>query len=96
MGSEMMAVDIVMPPFAPREDDEDLCPCMRNATPTVLFWFKDVGQAVTEGDPLVEVERALIVIDIPAPVSGTLSEIRVAPGAKAASGEVIGVITPGV
>ena len=86
----MPIIDILMPPFAPREDEEDLCPCMRDATPTVLFWFKDPGQPVTEGEMIVEVERALIVADIPAPTAGTLTEIVVASGEKAASGEVIG------
>jgi 2-oxoglutarate dehydrogenase E2 component (dihydrolipoamide succinyltransferase) len=53
---------------------------------TVNEWFKQVGDAVTEGEPLLE-------IGTDAPVTGVLSEIRVQQGETVPVATVIAVIT---
>jgi pyruvate/2-oxoglutarate dehydrogenase complex dihydrolipoamide acyltransferase (E2) component len=45
---------------------------------TILAWNKKVGDAVEAGEPLVEVEAAKVTEVVPAPVAGTLTEIRAA------------------
>lgn len=41
----------------------------------IVSWLKQVGDAVSEGEGLVEVEAAKAIEVVPAPVSGTLTEI---------------------
>jgi pyruvate/2-oxoglutarate dehydrogenase complex dihydrolipoamide acyltransferase (E2) component len=47
---------------------------------TVLRWLKAVGDRVEKGEILVEVETAKAVQEVAAPVSGMLTEIKVAEG----------------
>jgi 2-oxoglutarate dehydrogenase E2 component (dihydrolipoamide succinyltransferase) len=42
---------------------------------TVLRWCKNVGDAVTKDEPLVELETDKVTVEIPAPAAGTLIEI---------------------
>lgn len=46
----------------------------------VIEWSIKVGDAVTEGDDLVEVEAEKAQIMVPAPASGTIAEICADPG----------------
>lgn len=41
----------------------------------VVRWLRTVGDTVTEGDPLVEIEAAKTTIEVPAPASGVLARI---------------------
>ncbi len=41
----------------------------------IVRWLKGEGEAVTEGENLVEVEAAKTTVEVPAPVSGTLLRI---------------------
>ena len=43
--------------------------------PYIGRWFKRVGEAVTAGDPLVEIETQDETIEVQAPTTGVLSEI---------------------
>lgn len=61
---------------------------------TVNSWFKKVGDPVTEGEPLLEIGTDKVDTEIPAPVSGTLTEIRVAEGDTVPVTTIIGVISP--
>ncbi|MGB6058807.1 MAG: biotin/lipoyl-containing protein, partial [Microthrixaceae bacterium] len=47
---------------------------------TITRWFKQVGDAVTEDEPLFEVSTDKVDTEVPSPHSGTISEIRVAEG----------------
>lgn len=47
---------------------------------TIVNWLKAEGEAVTEGELLVEVETAKAVEEILAPTSGVLRKILVAEG----------------
>ena len=57
---------------------------------TVLEWLKQVGDAVAEGEPLVEVSTDKVDAEVPAPVSGTLTKIVAEPDQVVAVGEVLG------
>lgn len=46
---------------------------------TVVRWLKGVGDEVTQGEIVVEVETAKSVIEIEAPVGGILSRIYFGP-----------------
>ncbi len=41
---------------------------------TVSFWHVEVGEDVSEDDPLLEMATDKAVFDVPSPVSGTLLE----------------------
>jgi 2-oxoglutarate dehydrogenase E2 component (dihydrolipoamide succinyltransferase) len=47
---------------------------------TITKWFKQVGDAVAEDEPLFEVSTDKVDSEVPSPVSGTLSEILVQEG----------------
>ena len=59
---------------------------------TLLTWHKQVGEAVQEGENLIDIETDKVVLELPAIKSGVLSKIIKADGAKVASGEVIAQI----
>ena len=60
---------------------------------TVNEWFKQVGDAVAAGEPLLEIGTDKVDTEIPAPASGILSEIRVPQGQTVPVATVIAVIT---
>ncbi|MFE2093655.1 2-oxoglutarate dehydrogenase, E2 component, dihydrolipoamide succinyltransferase [Streptomyces sp. NPDC059460] len=59
---------------------------------TVTRWLKEVGEAVTEDEPLLEVSTDKVDTEIPAPVSGVLLEIVVAEDETAEVGAKLAVI----
>lgn len=58
-------------------------------------WRKSPDDPVKEGDILVELETDKATLELPAPTSGRLSEVRAAQGESVAVGAVIGVIEEG-
>ncbi len=56
---------------------------------TLLTWHKKVGEAVSEGENLIDIETDKVVLELPAIKSGVLAKIIKADGAKVASNEVI-------
>jgi 2-oxoglutarate dehydrogenase E2 component (dihydrolipoamide succinyltransferase) len=62
------------------------------AEATIVEWFKNIGDAVEEGEPIVAVETEKVNVEIPAPGSGILAEIRCQVGAVVPVGEVLGII----
>jgi 2-oxoglutarate dehydrogenase E2 component (dihydrolipoamide succinyltransferase) len=62
---------------------------------TLLSWHKKAGQEVARDENLVDLETDKVVLEVPAPVSGTLKEIRIADGATVTSGEILAVIEEG-
>ena len=65
------------------------------AEATIVEWFKNIGDSVQEGDPIVAIETEKVNVEIPAPGSGILTEIRCQVGAVVPVGEVLGIITVG-
>ncbi|WP_405755731.1 2-oxoglutarate dehydrogenase, E2 component, dihydrolipoamide succinyltransferase [Streptomyces sp. NBC_00073] len=59
---------------------------------TVTRWLKQVGESVEADEPLLEVSTDKVDTEIPAPVSGTLLEIRIGEDGTAEVGAVLAVI----
>jgi 2-oxoglutarate dehydrogenase E2 component (dihydrolipoamide succinyltransferase) len=59
----------------------------------VRAWLKQVGDAVRENDPLVELETDKVTQEVPAPAAGVLSEILLDTDAEAVPGAVLGRIS---
>ena len=65
------------------------------ASGTLLPWRKQVGEAVARDDTLVDLETDKVILEIPAPASGTLVELRQPEGAVVKADEVVAVIETG-
>src|SRR5258706_6728289 len=76
-----MATDVVMPQMG-----ESI------AEGTVVRWIKKPGDKVERDEPLLEISTDKVDAEIPSPASGTLVEIKTAPGTTVAVGAVIAVI----
>ncbi|MGW8779053.1 biotin/lipoyl-containing protein, partial [Streptomyces sp. NPDC055796] len=59
---------------------------------TVTRWLKQVGESVEADEPLLEVSTDKVDTEIPAPVAGTLLEIRINEDETAEVGTVLAVI----
>ena len=59
---------------------------------SLLTWNKQVGEAVTEGESLIDVETDKVVLELPAIKSGVLIKILKQSGEKVTSGEVIAML----
>jgi len=62
---------------------------------TVATWRKAPGEAVLREDVLVEIETDKVVLEVVAPVDGTLKEILKAEGTSVVSEEVIAIFVEG-
>jgi pyruvate dehydrogenase E2 component (dihydrolipoamide acetyltransferase) len=58
----------------------------------IVSWLKQVGDAVTRGEPIVEVETDKSTVEMESMHTGTLAEIAEADGSDVAVGGVIGYI----
>jgi 2-oxoglutarate dehydrogenase E2 component (dihydrolipoamide succinyltransferase) len=61
----------------------------------IAKWLKQEGDAVTVGEPLVELETDKVDVEVAAPQSGVLSSIAHAAGADVKIGDVLGVVSEG-
>ena len=59
---------------------------------TITQWFKNVGDTVAVDEPLFEVSTDKVDTEVPSPVSGVLTEIRVQEGDTVDVGTVIAVV----
>jgi 2-oxoglutarate dehydrogenase E2 component (dihydrolipoamide succinyltransferase) len=59
---------------------------------TITQWFKNVGDTVAADEPLFEVSTDKVDTEVPSPVSGVLTEIRVQEGDTVDVGTVIAVV----
>ena len=59
----------------------------------VRAWLKQVGDAVAENDPLVELETDKVTQEVPAPAAGVLAEIVLDTDAEAVPGALLGRIS---
>lgn len=62
---------------------------------TLTRWMKKVGEQVNRDEPLFEISTDKVDAEIPAPASGTLTEIKVQPGTTVQVNTVVGVIGGG-
>src|SRR3954463_8771550 len=63
---------------------------------TVAKWLKRAGEAVAADEPIAELETDKVPLEVPAPASGTLSEILAEEGANVPVGAVLGTIADGL
>jgi pyruvate dehydrogenase E2 component (dihydrolipoamide acetyltransferase) len=76
-----MATEIIMPQMG-----ESI------AEGTITKWLKKVGDPVKRDEPIFEISTDKVDAEIPAPVAGTLTEIRVGEGQTVAINTVVGLI----
>lgn len=76
-----MAKSVIMPALG-----------MAQETGTLLRWLKREGDAVSAGEPLLEIETDKATAEIEAPVSGTLRKIQAAEGDTIPVGQEIAII----
>jgi 2-oxoglutarate dehydrogenase E2 component (dihydrolipoamide succinyltransferase) len=62
---------------------------------TLVSWHKKVGESVARDENLVDLETDKVVLEVPAPSSGVLQEIKVEDGAIVTAGDVLAVLEEG-
>ncbi|WEJ34302.1 2-oxoglutarate dehydrogenase complex dihydrolipoyllysine-residue succinyltransferase [Devosia sp. SD17-2] len=62
---------------------------------TIGQWYKQVGDAVSADEPIVELETDKVTIEVPAPASGVLEAIAAQPGDTVDVGALLGAIAAG-
>ena len=62
---------------------------------TVSKWLKQVGEEVDSDEPLVELETDKVNVEVPSPLSGTLSSIKVKEGDTVEVGALLGIVNEG-
>src|SRR5436309_13564651 len=76
-----MATDVIMPALG-----------MAQEKGTLVNWLKAEGEAVTKGEPLMEVETDKAAVEIEAPASGILTNVTASAGDEIPVGNKIAVI----
>ena len=59
---------------------------------TVSKWLKQVGEKVDSDEPLVELETDKVNVEVPSPLSGILSSIKVKEGDTVEVGALLGLV----
>ena len=62
---------------------------------TVSRWLKQVGEKVDSDEPLVELETDKVNVEVPSPLTGTLSSIKVKEGDTVEVGALLGEVNEG-
>ena len=62
---------------------------------TLVAWHKAIGDSVSVDDNLVDIETEKVVLEVPSPVNGVLTEIKVEAGNSVEAQQLIAVITEG-
>ena len=62
---------------------------------TIAKWFKKVGDAVAQDEPLLELETDKVTLEVNAPAGGKLKEIKIAEGKTVEVGTLLGLIEVG-
>ena len=62
------------------------------ADASIAAWVVKVGDSITEDQNLLELETDKVVLEVPAPASGVLIEIKAEVGATVLAGDLIGII----
>ncbi len=79
-----MSIDIKVPPLPESVSDAML-----------VAWHKNVGESVSRDENLVDLETDKVVLEVPAPASGTIAKIIVENGATVEAGDVLAVLEEG-
>ena len=62
---------------------------------TIARWYKSIGDAVSIDEPLLELETDKVTLEVPAPASGQLTDIKVKDGDTVEVGAILGAIAEG-
>jgi len=62
------------------------------AEATLLQWHKKVGEAVARDENLIDVETDKVVLELPAPEAGVITQIIKADGSTVVAGEIIAIL----
>ena len=62
---------------------------------TLVAWHKRAGDSVRRDENLVDLETDKVVLEVPAPSDGVLTEIKINDGASVTTGQVLAVLEPG-
>jgi len=62
---------------------------------TLIAWHRKAGDTVVRDENLVDLETDKVVLEVPAPASGVLQEIRINDGATVTAGEILAVLAEG-
>jgi len=62
---------------------------------TLVSWHKAVGDTIAVDDNLVDIETEKVVLEVPSPVNGVLTEIKVEVGENVEAQQLIAIITEG-
>src|SRR4051794_26982620 len=62
------------------------------AEATLLQWHKKIGEAVARDENLIDIETDKVVLELPAPVAGVLTQIIKGDGSTVAADELIATI----
>ena len=66
------------------------------ADATIAAWHKKAGDPVKRDENLVDLETDKVVLEVPSPCDGVLTEIKFGEGDVVLSDQLLGVITEGV
>jgi 2-oxoglutarate dehydrogenase E2 component (dihydrolipoamide succinyltransferase) len=62
---------------------------------TLVSWHKQPGESVGRDENLVDLETDKVVLEVPAPTSGVIKELKVQNGATVTSGQVLAILEAG-
>jgi len=62
------------------------------AEATLLSWHKKVGEAVTRDENLIDIETDKVVLELPAPDNGVITQVIKGDGSTVVAGEVIAIL----
>lgn len=71
-------IDVIVPKWGLTMEDAE-----------VLQWLKAVGDTVTEGEPILELETDKATGEVESPATGVLAETHVAPGDTVEPGQLV-------
>ena len=77
-----MTIEIKVPPLPESVSDA-----------TLINWHKKTGDQISRDENLVDLETDKVVLEIPSPKSGVLTEIRVKDGAIVKAGDLLAIMT---
>jgi len=80
---ERMRKEVVIPRLGSSDESDEV---------KILRWLKRAGDTVEQGAPLLEVVTDKVNVEIEAPASGRLREIRAGAGETARFNSVVGII----
>mgnify|MGYP001815375750 CR=1 FL=1 len=79
-----MTIEIKVPPLPESVTDA-----------TLVGWHKNTGEPVSRDENLVDLETDKVVLEVPAPASGTLTRILIEAGATVEAGDVLAILEEG-